>query len=151
MNLDKIVVVCTGNICRSPMAEALLKAYLPGKEIYSAGIDVVHNELLNKAATEKARYISTKNGYDISLHKATQLTEDMVNGMDLILVMTQQHQDQIAHRFPGGASKTLLIGQWIGVSNINDPLNQDLDKFEECFSLLKKAVISWSMKLNPSD
>ena len=148
MKLDKIVVVCTGNICRSPMAEALLKSYLPHKEIYSAGLDVDYNHLSNQGATEQARCTAKKHGYDISLHKATQLTEKMVNEMDLILVMTQEHLDQIAIRFPGCASKTLLIGQWIGVGYIKDPLNQDLVMFEECFTLLKKAVASWSMKLS---
>jgi protein-tyrosine phosphatase len=147
MKLDKIVVVCTGNICRSPMAEALLKSYIPNKEIYSAGLDVMNNDLQNQSPVEQAQLTASKYGFDISNHRATQLTTNMVNEMDLILVMTQEQIDQIAIRFPGCAQKTLLIGQWGGVGYIQDPLNQDLVTFEHCFNQLKKAVISWRDKL----
>ena len=81
---NKILVVCVGNICRSPAAEAKLRQLAPASvQIASAGIQALVDHPADPQAQEEAR----KDGLDLSAHRARQLTDAMCQAHDLILVM----------------------------------------------------------------
>ncbi len=80
---DSILIVCTGNICRSPIGERYLRKALPHKKIDSAGTGA----LVGHAADESAIYISTKHGISLDGHLGRQLTPSLARKYDLILVM----------------------------------------------------------------
>ena len=87
---NNILVVCVGNICRSPMAEYLLKARLPadsGKQVHSAGIGA----LVDKPADATAQELLQEQGIDASPHRARQVTQEMLARADLILAMEDGH------------------------------------------------------------
>ena len=80
---ENVLVVCVGNICRSPTGERLLQAALPGKHISSAGVAA----LVGHAADEVASGVATDNGLSLAGHSARQLTRALCQQADLILVM----------------------------------------------------------------
>src|SRR5512136_1311836 len=89
--IDRVLVVCVGNICRSPMAEALLRARLghwPRFDVSSAGLSA----LVGRPADESTVALMRERGIDISAHRARQLTPRLVAGSDLVLVMETGHE-----------------------------------------------------------
>ena len=84
---NKILVVCVGNICRSPSGERILHKKLPAKHIASAGIATQKSGLVGKGADAMACEVMEQYGIDLSDHKAQQLTPELCHVYDLILVM----------------------------------------------------------------
>tara|TARA_Y100001956_G_scaffold82110_1_gene101781 strand:+ start:2201 stop:2644 length:444 start_codon:yes stop_codon:yes gene_type:complete len=143
----RIIVVCSGNICRSPLAQVLLDKMLPQVEVDSAGVVVEQHQLTGHPAVENSTKLAYENGLDLSQHSAKQLTKELIDGCDLILVMTHDHIDQVANITGGARAKTLLLGQWIGIGDIEDPIGRDMDIFIRCYNTIEKAVLSWSKRL----
>jgi protein-tyrosine phosphatase len=144
----RVLVVCSGNICRSPLAQVLLSRLLPNIAIDSAGVLVDHHDLSAHPAVNNSRIVAKENGLDLSNHKAKQLTSELIDDCDLILVMTHEHLEQVAQIARGARAKALLLGQWIGVGEIEDPIGKDIDVFRHSYELLEKACLSWSKRLN---
>lgn len=93
---DSILVVCVGNICRSPTGERLLKQLLPDRKISSAGIGA----LVDKPADESAEIVAQKHGLSLKDHLGKQLTSSMCKEYDLILVMEKSHIDAVCRLAP---------------------------------------------------
>lgn len=144
---DKILVVCVGNICRSPTGEYLLKQYLPEKTINSAGIATEKSGLSGKPADKAANNVATENGCCLDTHRARQLTREMCSTYDLILAMEKGHIEAITQIAPEARGKTMLFGQWIGQKDIPDPYRQSKEAFDHAFQLIESAAKAWSNKL----
>ena len=140
---QNILVVCVGNICRSPTGEQLLQKKLPGLNITSAGI----RALAGKDADFQAIKTALKHGTVVAGHTARQLTAGMCEKADLILVMEQNHIDQVADILPAARSKTMLFGQWLQQKNIPDPFRQSDEMFETVYQQLDAAATQWAAKL----
>lgn len=106
---DKILVVCVGNICRSPTGEYLLKALLPNKIIASAGVGA----LVGKPADKTALKVAKEHGVNMDQHVAQQLTSELCREFDLILVMEQGHINAVTNIAPEARGKTMLLSQWL--------------------------------------
>jgi protein-tyrosine phosphatase len=145
---DSILLVCTANVCRSPLAEALFRLHLPNKEIASAGTKVAKLNYTNRAADIEAITIARQHALSLSHHQAQPFTLELADQYDLILVMTPGHQQQVIDTAPSLGAKTLLVGQWIGLSTIDDPFGKDAAAFERCFHDLQRAAVSWKEKLH---
>ena len=104
---QNILVVCMGNICRSPTAERILQKKLPNHRISSAGI----NALAGKDADFQAIKTALKHGVIVAGHTARQLTPKMCDEADLILVMEPAHIDMVADIQPSARSKAFLLAQ----------------------------------------
>lgn len=143
---NKILVVCVGNICRSPTGEALLKKRLPKHSVASAGVGA----LVGRPADVQAAAAAT--GLDMSAHCARQLTADIAAEYDLILVMEQSHIDAVAAIAPAARGKTMLFGQWLpqGTKDIADPYRQSDEMFQSVFNKLEQAADLWADKLQRS-
>lgn len=120
--MKKLLLVCTGNTCRSSMGEKLLQDLLQKKgvtdwEVFSAGIFATPNAPASPQAIEVMR----EHDLDLSGHRATQLAKEMVADADLIVTMTARHKSHILQYFPEVAEKTFTLKE---LSN-ND--NKDLD------------------------
>lgn len=144
---DKILVVCVGNICRSPTGEYLLKQYLPEKDINSAGIVTAKSGLTGKPADKTANKIATENGCSLDAHQAQQLTREMCGDYDLILAMEKGHIEAITQIAPEARGKTMLFGQWIGQKDIPDPYRQSKEAFDYAYQLIEGAAKAWSIKI----
>ena len=132
---NSILVVCTGNICRSPIGERLLRKYLPSKKIDSAGTGALVGHEADASAIEIARM------HDLSLegHKGQQFTSSLARKYDLILVMEKSHIEQ--------RGKTMLFGHWIDQKEIPDPYRKSEEAFALVYQLIEQAGQLWAKKL----
>lgn len=140
---NSILVVCTGNICRSPIGERLLRRALPGKKIDSAGVGA----LVDHAADASAIAVSEKHGLSLDEHKGRQFTGSLGRQYDLILVMEKHHIEQVTKIAPEARGKTLLFGHWLGNKAIPDPYRQSMEAFEFVYQLLDQSATEWTRKL----
>lgn len=106
---DSILVVCVGNICRSPTGERLLKQFLPSKNIDSAGLGAV----VGSAADSTASLVAQAHGLSLDEHIAKQLTRDLCRAYSLILVMEKSHIEAVTRLAPEVRGKTMLFGHWM--------------------------------------
>ena len=147
MLFKNILIVCVGNICRSPMAEGLLKQSLTasGKDgcvVSSAGFGA----LIGHPPDVKACQIMMKKGIDISGYHACRLNKDMIRKADLILVMESSHKSAIEKSEPCAKGKVFRLGNW-GNFDIPDPYQQNLQAFVTSFNLIELGVAEWLKKL----
>lgn len=146
-----ILVVCQGNICRSPVAEAMLKQLMPKKSIQSAGLTAMSGHGVDVTAAEFAN----ASGLDVSAHQARQITGELIQWADLILVMSQNQRSQLGKMAPEAMGKTMLLGHWIHApgtranngQDIPDPYKKSRDVFEHTHKLLSQASKLWADKI----
>lgn len=141
---NSILVVCVGNICRSPTGERLLKARLPGKRIDSAGLGA----LVGKPADATASEIASQNGVSLMGHQGRQLTAEMCREYDLILVMEKGHIEAVCQLVPEARGKIMLFGHWLAKRDINDPYRQSREAFEFVYRLLDDSAQKWAGALS---
>lgn len=141
---NSILIVCTGNICRSPIAERILRSKLPGKRIDSAGVGA----LVDYPADENAIDVAERNGISLAGHKAVQFNSRVGSKYDLILVMEKSHLAKITEISPEASGKTMLLGHWLALTEIPDPYKKSREAFESVYKLIDKASQTWVVKLN---
>ena len=137
--INSILVVCVGNICRSPTGERLLKSSLPDKNIASAGLGA----RVGEAADGTASSVANKHGVSLEGHVARQLTSDMCRDYDLILVMEKKHVDLVNRINPSVHGKTMLFGHWLNQQEIADPYKKSREAFEAVYGILENAAQKW--------
>ncbi|MDZ7852540.1 MAG: low molecular weight protein-tyrosine-phosphatase [Halomonas sp.] len=143
---DRILVVCTGNICRSPVAEAMLRQALPAKELSSAGLGA----LVGQGVEPTARELAEAEGLEVAGHSARQLTREMIAQADLVLVMSDGQRRAVGELAPEALGKTLPLGKWLDDGqgrDIPDPYRKSREAFEHVHGLLKEATEAWAGKL----
>ena len=141
---NSILVVCTGNICRSPMGERLLRQQLPGRQVTSAGIF----GLEGCPADAAAQAVAWRHGISLEGHVARKVTRSLLQKSDLILVMEPKHLRFIATMAPENRGKSLLVGQWLETKDIPDPYHKSREALEYVFKQLGKASQEWARRLS---
>lgn len=141
-----ILVVCTGNTCRSPLAEALLRSALGTRgSVSSAGTGAWEGA----PATEGAYLVGLENGLDLSGHRAQMLTRELVAAADLILTMSRHHAARVADL--GGGGRVHLLGEFAGrtgaEAEVSDPFGGDLDAYREAYVELADLVAGVAARL----
>ena len=138
MKINNILVVCIGNICRSPMAEYFFFFFFPHLQIESAGI----SGLVGHAADDKASLCMQRLGIDMSPHVARKLNAELVKKADLILVMSQNQQKHVEQTWPFAKGKTFRLGHWQS-KNVADPYQHDQAVFDETCQLIQACIADW--------
>ncbi len=137
-----VVMVCTGNICRSPMAKYLLRQWLgPDSpwEVESAGVGAVGGQ----PASEEAVIALAEKGIDGSRHRSRALDEGLVDAADFIVVMTDDHRRIVQQRFPGARDRVYLLksfGPAESDEDIADPIGQSVDVYRDCRDEMNAAM-----------
>ena len=128
-NKIKIIFVCTGNTCRSPMAEFILKDYLKKRRltnfsVSSAGLDTVKGSGMSPAARAALAYLDVAQ----SKHRSRQLTPAAVKNADLIVCMTMAHKEAILSK-TGALDKVKTFGEITGGKDVADPYGADVETY----------------------
>jgi protein-tyrosine phosphatase len=144
---NKIIIICTGNICRSPAAEFLLRQRLEAVaswqgSVHSAGIGA----LVNHPADENTQAMMLAKDIDLSAHRAKQLTLEHLRQADLVLVMEKHHRQAVLDLDPTARGKTFLLGHWIN-TEIPDPYRRGEEAHAEALRLIELAISPWLEKL----
>jgi protein-tyrosine phosphatase len=137
-----ILVLCSGNVCRSPVAAALLAHELPGKTIRSAGLAAPVGAPADPMAIEFA----AARGLDLSVHRAQHVTFAMCRAADLILVMEQRHAAELRRRYPQVWGKVFRLGEAAHL-DIADPYRKPRKTFEAACIDVAAGVAAWAGRI----
>ena len=148
-DIKSILFVCTGNSCRSIMAEGLLREALKalGKDgitVSSAGVSAIDGFRPMRETIE----VMKREGVDVSGFRSKFLTDEMIVNSDLILVMAAHHMDDIIGRIPEAASRTRMLKQYGRLDDsrasedldIYDPIGRSIEVYEEILTEIKKEI-----------
>lgn len=149
----RILFVCTGNTCRSPMAEALLKDFLKKNgwenevRVLSAGMDAFDNT----PASRGAQSAMEKRGLSLAGHSARPLLPAYVQASDLILVMTKAHKDTLIELAPQFGDKIFTLSEYAGEEgDVGDPFGGSAEVYDACASQLERFLTSICQKIAKS-
>lgn len=152
MNRRHVLVVCTGNICRSPMGEAFLRAHLAERgvthvDVSSAG---THAQVGQPAMREARRSIARVRG-QADTHVATQIDLVRARTADLILCATAEHRRYILDRWPDvEPARVALFSEALQARrprDVADPWGRDEDVYDQAAGVIDRAMAAWAERL----
>ncbi|MEM5314223.1 low molecular weight protein-tyrosine-phosphatase [Paraburkholderia sp. JHI869] len=148
--IKRVLVVCAGNICRSPMAAALFAHASRGMTVESAGITAVIGSAPDPLATE----LMQQRGLDIRSHRARQFESWMGVQADLVIVMDRAQREFVEERYPSMRGRVYRLGDFerpgLRMSSgfdVPDPYRQDRAAFESSLRLIEVGVSGWVARM----
>jgi protein-tyrosine phosphatase len=140
--IRSVLVVCLGNVCRSPMAACLLARELPACQVWSAGLaPPIGAPIDPRAARALAR-----EGYQFAGHRARAIDPSLVAAADLILVMDNNQRAELELIYPQAQGKTYRLCEYTQC-DVPDPFGCSQGMFDIVLEMIKQGIASWSAQL----
>ena len=136
-------MVCTGNICRSPVAEMRLRQLLPEVAVRSAGLGALAGHDIDPETARAARDA----GVALTPHSARQFDESIGRAASLILVMEDHHRAQIMEGWPPFLGKTFLLGQFENAKQIPDPYRRESAVHRHAVAEILRSLEYWKTEI----
>jgi RpiB/LacA/LacB family sugar-phosphate isomerase len=144
--MKTILFICTGNVCRSPMAEALFRRATAGRgdfRVLSAGLGAVDGQPPTQHSVTAMREL----GVDISTQRSRALTANLLQQADYVFGMTHGHVDTIGLLYPAAAEKTFLLREFDDSldpfeKDISDPIGSPFDVYVNCRKQIEQSIAS---------
>src|SRR5580658_9325012 len=144
--MKTVLFVCTGNICRSPMAEGLFRYATRGRtdcRVLSAGVGAMEGQPPSSHAVRALNEL----GIDISQQRSRMLTSELVDEADYIFGMTHSHVDQVNLLFPQAAEKTFLLREFDETldefeKDISDPIGGSYETYAYCRDQIEQGIFA---------
>jgi len=148
--VKRILFVCTGNICRSPLAEALLKRALHERSVEEVSVESAGTGAWDGApASEGAYLVGLERGLDLSGHRARLLTREIVEDAAMILTMARHHRARV-HEL-GGEGRVHVLGEYVGKTGeeaeVGDPFGGDLEVYRDTCAELEALIATVADRL----
>jgi protein-tyrosine phosphatase len=143
VTIRNILVVCIGNICRSPMAQGLIAAALPDAQVASVGLAA----MVGEPADEIARELMHKRGISIDSHRAQQIGLDVCQRADLILVMDGKQRRSVEERYLFAAGKVFRLCEFSD-QDVPDPYRAGRASFERALTLIEDGTQQWVQRIS---
>ncbi|AXK61444.1 low molecular weight protein-tyrosine-phosphatase [Burkholderia sp. IDO3] len=151
MPVATVLVVCIGNLCRSPMAEALFRARLPGIDVQSAGIGARDGQ----PADPHAVHLMRARGFDIAAHRTRRLPPALGTRADLILTMDLPQKRWLEQCVPALRGRVFRLGLPDSAAglpsgfDVPDPYLGPRASFEHSLRLIERGVDAWCARIAP--
>ena len=141
--IDNLLIVCEGNICRSPMACALFARALPGARVFSAGTGALHGHHADPVSIE----LMDERGIDLRGHTAMALNFEIVRDAQLVLTMTRAQLEHVEAMYPFARGRVYRLGELEGI-DVVDPYRQDRATFDVSMAQIERGVSHWLDVIN---
>ncbi len=147
-NMRRLLIVCTGNTCRSPMAAALARKYMPWAEVISAGTATVSGLPASIGAMDAMQ----KMGLSIDDHASRPVNIYLLDEADLVLTMTENQKRAILNFCPETADKVFTLGEFAGTAiDIPDPFGMPVEEYLKCAKNLEVLIKAVAEKCRPEN
>src|SRR6266436_378279 len=144
--MKTVLFVCTGNVCRSPMAEGIFRHAVQGRgdyRVFSAGLGAMEGQPPSHYAVQSVKEL----GIDISAQRSRMLTPELVRQADFIFGMTHNHIDTVMLLYPFAAEKTFMLREFdetldLFEKDISDPIGGSYDVYLSCRDQIEQGIAS---------
>ena len=146
-SFQSILILCDGNHCRSPLAEALFRRAFPEmKQVGSAGLQA----LAGQPADAEVRRLAQREGVPLDAFRGRQVDAPMILGADLILVMDEVQRQSVSMMFPMARGRVFLLGHWLPKDRreVADPFGLGPEAMASALEHIQEGLATWRLRLD---